>query len=68
MKLRNTMTYAEMSRYMQRKTNLAPTKVNIGGYAKKMGYKVYKPTINKKLRFFYVRDKQDDRKTEEHKI
>lgn len=48
MKLKRRMTYEEMARYLSETTGKVVNRVSVGRYAKKLGYRVYKPMINRK--------------------
>ena len=52
------MTYDEMRQHMEKNSFKIPNKVNVGKYARQLGYRVYKPMINGKLNFFYVKMKK----------
>lgn len=56
MRLRNTMTFAEMSRHMQRFTEKHPTVVSVTEHATALGYTPYKPIIKGKQLFFFIRE------------
>lgn len=56
MELKRRMTVEEMAEHMKEKTCIIPSRSSIGRYAKKLGYKVYKPMISGKIRFFYVNE------------
>lgn len=58
MELKQRMTFEEMSQHMQLSSFKFPSRVNVGRYAKSIGYKVYKPMVNRKVLFFYVKDEQ----------
>lgn len=67
MKLKRTMTFDEMARHMEEHTYRVPNRVNVGTYARSLGYRTYKPMIAGKLRFFYVNDAMpDDLETEQN--
>jgi len=55
-KLKQTMTIEEMSQHMQENTFYLPNRVSVGKYAKKLGYKVYKPMRQGRLIHLYVKD------------
>ncbi len=54
MKLKQRMTYEEMSEHMSRHSFKTPNRVNVGKYAKMKGYHVYKCMINRERLFFYI--------------
>ena len=54
--LKPKMTYREMAEHMCRHTQLVENKVNVGRYAKRLGYRVYKPMINRRVCHFYLND------------
>lgn len=56
MKLKRTMTFDQMARHMEEHTYRVANRVNVGTYARSLGYRTYKPMIAGKLRFFYVND------------
>lgn len=56
MELKARMTFDEMSQIMQKRSSKIPNKVNVGQYAKRLGYRVYKPMVNRKVLFFYIKD------------
>lgn len=56
MELKQRMTFEEMAQHMQLTSFKLPSRVNVGRHAKSLGYKVYKPMINRKVLFFYVRE------------
>lgn len=58
MELKQRMTYDEMRQHMEKNSFKIPNKVNVGKYARQLGYRVYKPMINGKLNFFYVKMKK----------
>ena len=60
MKLKRTMTFDEMARHMEEHTYRVANRVNVGTYARSLGYHTYKPMIAGKLRFFYVNDAMPD--------
>lgn len=55
MELKQKMTFDEMARHMQENTYRLANRVNVGIYAKELGYKVYKPMHNGRVLFFYVK-------------
>jgi len=57
--LKQRMTIEEMSRYMQENSFYLPSRVATGKYAKKLGYRVYKPMQNGRVLHLYVKDEQE---------
>ena len=49
------MTYAEMARSFERISGGVANKTVVGHFAKIIGYRVHKPMINGRVRFFYVK-------------
>ena len=49
------MTYAEMARSFERISGGVANKTVVGRFAKIIGYRVHKPMINGRVRFFYVK-------------
>lgn len=64
MKLKRRMTYEEMARYLSETTGKVVNRVSVGRYAKKLGYRVYKPMINRKIQHCYLNDAIQDEETE----
>ncbi len=56
MKLKKRMTYDEMAKHLVENTGRVANRVTVGRYAKKLGYTVYKPMINRKIRHCYLND------------
>ena len=56
MKLKRRMSFQEMSQHMIENTSKIANRVTVGMYAKKLGYQVYKPMIDGKIRHYYVND------------
>lgn len=56
MELKKRMTVEEMTEHMQENTCIIPNRSSVGRYAKKLGYKVYKPMVEGKIRLFYVNE------------
>lgn len=50
------MTVDEMTEYMRENTCIIPNRSSVGRYARKLGYKVYKPMVEGKIRLFYVNE------------
>ncbi|MDR2002667.1 MAG: hypothetical protein LBQ74_06520 [Prevotella sp.] len=55
MELKQRMTFEEMAMHMKEHSFKLPGRVTVGKHAKELGYKVYKPMINGKIHFFYVK-------------
>ena len=53
--LKIKMSYQEMKEYMRKNSYKSLNRVNVGLYAKRLGYKVYKPMIDGKIYHFYVK-------------
>ena len=49
------MTYVEMARSFERISGGVANKTVVGRFAKIIGYRVHKPMINGRVRFFYVK-------------
>lgn len=56
MELKKRMTVDEMTEYMRENTCIIPNRSSVGRYARKLGYKVYKPMVEGKIRLFYVNE------------
>lgn len=56
MELKQRMTFQEMSLHMKKHSFKLPNRVTVGQYARGLGFKVYKPMINKKIHFFYINE------------
>lgn len=56
MELKKKMTFEEMACHMQENTYRLPNRVNVGMYAKALGYRVYKPMLHGKVLFFYIKE------------
>lgn len=52
--LKKTMSYQEMEDHMRQNSWKNINKVNVGLYAKRMGYEVYKPMVDGKIYHLYV--------------
>lgn len=52
--LKKKMTFEQMAEHMRRNSYRTVNRVNVGLYAKRHGYTVYKPMIDGKIHFFYV--------------
>lgn len=57
MKLKQRMTFEEMTEHMKEHSFKLPSRVTVGKYAKELGYQVYKPMIGGVVNFFYVNQK-----------
>lgn len=53
--LKIKMSYREMEGHMRKNSYKIINRVNVGLYAKRLGYKVYKPMINGRIYHFYVK-------------
>ena len=71
MKLKKRMTFDEMAAHLVENTGKVANRVTVGRYAKKLGYTVYKPMINRKIRHCYlneaIREETEDVKQENAK-
>lgn len=56
MRLKKRMTFDEMARHLVENTGKVANRVTVGRYAKKLGYSVYKPMINRKIRHCYLNE------------
>ena len=56
MEFKRVMTYDQMQQHLSEHTCLAPNRVTVGKYAKRNGYKPYKPMIGRHLCFYYVNE------------
>ena len=56
MKLKKRMTFDEMAAHLVENTGKVANRVTVGRYAKKLGYTVYKPMINRKIRHCYLNE------------
>lgn len=56
MEFKKRMTFNEMAQYLTENTSHIPNRVTVGKFAKKMGYKTYKPMIKRKVFFYYVKE------------
>lgn len=56
MKLKKRMTFDEMAVHLVENTGKVANRVTVGRYAKKLGYTVYKPMINRKIRHCYLNE------------
>lgn len=57
MELKKRMTFKEMAQYLTENTIHIPNRVTVGKFAKKLGYKVYKPMIKGRTHFYYVNER-----------
>lgn len=64
MELKPKMTFEEMARHMEENTYRLANRVNVGLYAKELGYRVYKPMINGQVLFFYINEKIREKQKE----
>lgn len=56
MKLKKRMTFDEMASHLAENTGKVANRVTVGRYAKKLGYTVYKPMINRKIQHCYLNE------------
>ena len=54
--LKMKMSYQEMEEHMRNNSWKNVNRVNVGLYAKRLGYEVYKPMINGQIFHFYVNE------------
>lgn len=68
MELKPKMTFEEMARHMEENTYRVANRVSVGRYARRIGYHVYKPVIDGRQYFFYVKDNtsHDHEKNDKH--
>ena len=52
--MKKRMTFDEMAAHLVENTGKVPNRVTVGRYARKLGYTVYKPMINRKIRHCYL--------------
>jgi hypothetical protein len=57
MELKQKMTFDEMAQHLKEHSFKLPSRVTVGRYARKLGFMVYKPMVNRKMLFFYVNEK-----------
>lgn len=50
------MTFNQMQKHLMVHTCLTPNRVTVGKYARRNGYRPYKPMIGGRLRFYYVNE------------
>ena len=55
--LKKKMTYTEMAEHMMKNTFRNVNRVNVGLYAKQLGYHVYKSMVDGKVYHFYINEK-----------
>lgn len=65
MELKTKMTFEEMACHMEENTYRLRNRVNVGMYAREKGYKPYKPMVNGRVLFFYVREDDADKEFED---
>lgn len=56
MELKQRMTFEEMASHMKEHSFKHPSRVTVGKYARELGYRVYKPMINRTVHFFYINE------------
>jgi hypothetical protein len=56
MELKQKMTFKEMTGHMEAHSFRLPSRAAVGRYARSLGFKVYKPMVNRKIQFFYVNE------------
>lgn len=50
------MTYQQMAEHMKGNSHKTVNKVNVGLYAKHLGFRVYKPMVNGKILHYYINE------------
>jgi hypothetical protein len=48
------MTFDEMASHLKEHSFKLPGRINVGKYARELGFDVYKPMVRGKILFFYV--------------
>ena len=66
MEFTRVMTYAQMQQHLTEHTCIVPNRVTVGRYARRNGYRPYKPMIGGHLQFYYVNEKMQANKTNNH--
>ncbi|WP_289764481.1 hypothetical protein [uncultured Duncaniella sp.] len=67
MKLKKRMTFDEMAKHLVEKTGKVANRVSVGRHARKLGYAVYKPMINRKIQHCYLNEEiQEDMEETTH--
>jgi len=56
MKLKQRMTFDEMTRHMKENSFKLPSRVTVGKYAKTLGYHPYKPMVDGRVLFYYINE------------
>ena len=54
--LKKKMSYEEMAEHMRKNSLKAVNRVNVGLYAKGLGFRVYKPMIHGQVCHFYINE------------
>ena len=62
MELKAKMTFEEMARHMEENTYRIANRVNVGRYAREMGYRVYKPMIDGRIYLFYINHRKTSKR------
>ncbi len=53
-------TFGEMAAYFVEKTGRIANRASVGRYTRKLGYKVYKPMVDRKIHHYYLNHSIDD--------
>lgn len=56
MEFQRVMTYEQMQQHLTEHTCMVPNRVTVGKYARRHGYRPYKPMIGGRLCFYYVNE------------
>lgn len=56
MEFKRVMTYSQMKQHLTEHTCTVPNRVTVGKYARRNGYRPYKPMIGGHLKFYYVNE------------
>lgn len=56
MEFQRVMTYDQMQQHLTEHTCTVPNRVTVGKYARRHGYRPYKPMIGGRLYFYYVNE------------
>ncbi|WP_416998959.1 hypothetical protein [Alistipes indistinctus] len=56
MEFKRIMTFNQMQKHLTEHTCLIPSRVTVGKYARRNGFRPYKPMIGGRLRFYYVNE------------
>lgn len=56
MEFKRIMTFNQMQKHLTEHTCQTPNRVTVGKYARRNGYRPYKPMIGGRLHFYYVNE------------